>query len=96
MKISVTTTNWTLASLLSSAQVWIIRESSDKKTFKDLFIHNNHATVSIYIEMWWVASESESFEIIPWDSISFQEWNLDDVNLISIWATNDDIRILAN
>jgi len=96
MKISVTTTTAQLSSILSVAQKTIARDSVAWKVFKNLFIKNEDLTISIFIELWGIATLTDWFELQPWDSIAIQEWNYWGVNLIASWATNENVKLLIN
>jgi len=96
MKITVTETNATLATLLSSSQKTVARNSADWKVYKNLFIQNEDDAVSVYVEFWTASTLTDWFELYPWDTIAFQDGELEDVNLIADWATNSNIKILIN
>jgi len=96
MKITVTETSATLTTLLSSSQKDVARNSTDWKVYKNLFIENEDDTVSIFVEFWTTSTLADWFKLYPWDTISFQDGEFEDVNLIADWATNSNVKILIN
>lgn len=93
MKFTVWTESVKLSELLSPAQMDIAKANKDNTTTFRVVIQNNHATLCLYVEWWLDATVASGIKLEASDMLSFDDFELDQINLISDWS-NNEVRVL--
>jgi hypothetical protein len=91
MRFTVNTTQDNISKLLSWVDNIILKDRY-LITF-DIAIQNLWST-NIYLENWGTATVENSYLLLPWNQITFKSCNLSNINIISEWSSNNNIRII--
>jgi len=93
MKFTVWTESVKLSSLLSPEQMDIAKENKNETSAFRVIVQNNHDTMNLFVDCWLTASVDTAVKLEPSDMLSFQDFSIDQIYLISDW-TNNEVRVL--